>query len=209
MGYRNLAQCVADLERAGHLVRLDEPVDARLEAAEIHRRVQASGGPAILFTRVRDNRFTMVSNLFGTLERGRFLFRDRLEAVRRAIELKIDPMAALKRPFRYLGAARTAWSMRPKRVRSAPILRGNCRVRDLPYLQSWPMDGGPFVTLPQVYTESPSKPGWSGSNLGMYRIQLQGNDYLPDTEIGLHYQLHRGIGVHHREALLRNEPLRV
>lgn len=209
MGYRNLAQCVADLERAGHLVRLDEPVDARLEAAEIHRRVQASGGPAILFTQVRDNRFTMVSNLFGTLERGRFLFRDRLEAVRRAIELKIDPMAALKRPFRYLGAARTAWSMRPKRVRSAPILRGNCRVRDLPYLQSWPMDGGPFVTLPQVYTESPSKPGWSGSNLGMYRIQLQGNDYLPDTEIGLHYQLHRGIGVHHREALLRNEPLRV
>jgi 4-hydroxy-3-polyprenylbenzoate decarboxylase len=58
------------------------------------------------------------------------------------------------------------------------------------------MDGGPFVTMPQVYTEDADKPGIMNANLGMYRIQLAGNDYILNKEIGLHYQLHRGIGVH-------------
>jgi 4-hydroxy-3-polyprenylbenzoate decarboxylase len=65
------------------------------------------------------------------------------------------------------------------------------------------------VTLPQVYTEDPDRPGWRHSNLGMYRIQLSGNEYEPDREVGMHYQIHRGIGVHHAAALRRNQPLRV
>src|SRR5262249_28506452 len=73
-------------------------------------------------------------------------------------------------------------------------------------LKCWPMDGGPFVTLPQVYTEDPDRPGWRHSNLGMYRVQLAGNDYVPDREVGLHYQIHRGIGVHHAAAVRRGGP---
>ena len=79
------------LERSRQLVRIDAEVDARLEAAEIQRRVYAAGGPAVLFTRVKGCRFPMVSNLFGTMERARFMFRDSLESVRRLVELKIDP----------------------------------------------------------------------------------------------------------------------
>jgi len=83
-----------------------------------------------------------------------------------------------------------------------------CELADLPQVVSWPMDGGAFVTLPLVYSESPEKRGYRSSNLGMYRVQISGNEYEPD-EAGLHYQIHRGIGVHHKEAELRGEKLRV
>lgn len=209
MGYRNLQQCVADLERNGQLVRINEPVDARLEAAEIHRRVFQSGGPAILFANVRDCRFPLVSNLFGTLERARFLFRDTLEAVQRAIELKVAPERLARQPLRYWKTAWTALRMWPRVIRGAPVLRNGCRLPDLPQVVCWPRDGGPFVTLPQVFSEDVRQPGLARSNLGMYRVQLAGNDYLPDREAGLHYQIHRGIGVHHRAALDAGKPFRV
>jgi 4-hydroxy-3-polyprenylbenzoate decarboxylase len=76
-------------------------------------------------------------------------------------------------------------------------------------LQCWPDDGGPFITLPLVYTEHPDHPGFAKSNLGMYRVQLAGNDYVPNREVGLHYQIHRSIGVHHAAAIRRGEPLKV
>src|SRR5262245_63564391 len=104
MGYRTLHECLVDLERHKHLVRIDAEVDARLEVAEIHRRVCAAGGPALLFTRVKDCRFPMASNLFGTIERARFMFRDTLDHVRRLIELKIDPTAGFRHPLRYASA---------------------------------------------------------------------------------------------------------
>ncbi len=114
----------------------------------------------------------------------------------------------MKQPWRYLSAPLTAWRMRPSYVRRGPILQRSIRVSELPQLVSWPNDGGAFVTLPQVYTEE-SASGWLAAFQScMYRIQLSGNDYEPDREIGLHYQLHRGIGVHHRAALERNEPLK-
>ena len=91
MGYRTLTQCVNDLESAGHLVRLEDKVDAHLEVAEIHRRVHRSGGPAILFENVNNCDFPMVSNLFGTLDRAEYMFRDSLAAVKRLVELKVDP----------------------------------------------------------------------------------------------------------------------
>ncbi|MEL6653619.1 MAG: UbiD family decarboxylase, partial [Bacteroidota bacterium] len=82
-------------------------------------------------------------------------------------------------------------------------------ISQLPQVHSWPMDGGPYVTLPQVCTEDPAKPGIMSTNVGMYRIQLNGNEYVSDEEIGLHYQIHRGIGVHHTHAAERNERLKV
>jgi 4-hydroxy-3-polyprenylbenzoate decarboxylase len=209
MGYRNLQQCVRDLEATRQLVRIDDPVDACLEAAEIQRRVFAAGGPAVLFANVTGCRFPMVSNLFGTIERARFLFRDTLEAVRRLIELKIEPQQLMRRPWRYMTSPRYALAMLPRRCRRGPVLECETVISQLPQLKSWPDDGGAFVTLPQVYTEHVESPGMMKSNLGMYRIQLSGGQYQPDREIGLHYQLHRSIGVHHAAAVRSGQPLRL
>ena len=209
MSHRNLTACVADLERAGQLVRIEQEIDPHLEAAAIHRRVYRARGPAVFFARVKGTTFPMVSNLFGTLDRMRFLFRDTLDSVRKLVELKSDPSNLRRRPWRYWNVPLVAWRMRPKFVRAGPVLSHTIALSRLPRLQCWPLDGGPFVTLPEVYTEHPDAPGWSKSNLGMYRVQLSGNDYEPERECGLHYQIHRGIGVHHAAALRRGEPLAV
>lgn len=209
MAYRSLRQCIADLERAGHLVRLDVEVDPYLEAAAIHRRVYQVGGPALLFTRVKGCAFPMLSNVFGTLARTRFLFRDTLEAVRHLVELKVDPSAFWKRPWRYRDVAGTLWHLRPRWVRRGPVLEHRTTIDRLPQLVCWPRDGGAFITLPQVYTEDTDRPGWRHSNLGMYRVQLSGGRYEPNRQVGLHYQIHRGIGVHHAAALRRGVPFRV
>ena len=209
MGYRTLAECVADLQRANRLVRIDAEVDPHLEVAEIQRRVYQAGGPALLYTHPRGCRFPLVSNLFGTLDRARFIFRDTLDRVRRLFELKIDPATAARRPWRAIGAVPTAFSMLPKRTRRAAVLENAIGIAALPQIQSWPDDGGAFITLPAVYSEDPDYPGWRRSNLGMYRVQLSGGEYQPGHEIGLHYQIHRGIGVHHAAAIRRGEPLKV
>ncbi|MFV0442635.1 MAG: UbiD family decarboxylase [Planctomycetaceae bacterium] len=209
MGYRSLRECVLDLERNGQLRRIPVEIDPRFEAAEIQRRVYAAGGPALFFERVKGTPFPMVSNLFGTIDRTRFLFRDRLDLVRRLVELKVDPTAAARHPFRYARALPTAWAMRPKYVSHGPVAAQQTTLDRLPNLVSWPLDGGPFITLPIVYTEHPDTPGWPKSNLGMYRVQLGGNEYVPNREVGLHYQIHRSIGVHHAAAVRRGEPLRV
>ena len=208
MGYRTLAACVADLEKTGQLIAIDDEVDPNLEAAAIQRRVYQAGGPAILFRRVRGTRFPMVGNLYGTKERTHYLFRDTLEAVRHLVEIKVRPPAALARPWRYRDVPFTALHLLPKRVGRGAILRGRTTLSELPQLRSWPDDGGAFVTLPQVYSEDPIHPGLSRSNLGMYRVQFSGNEYEPDREVGIHYQIHRGIGVHHASAIERREPLR-
>ncbi len=209
MTYRSIRNCTDDLIKHGHLVRLEYEVDAKLEAAEIQRRVYQSGGPAILFENVKDCKFPMVSNLFGTIERARFIFRDTYESVRRAIELKIDPNCFWRQPTRYWKAPLTAVSMLPRMCSTGPILRNETTISRLPQLVSWPNDGGAFITLPQVYTEDVGQPGIMKSNLGLYRIQLSGNNYTSDQEIGLHYQIHRGIGVHQTKAIQADKPFRV
>lgn len=209
MGYRSLEECVTDLDAHGHLVRVREEVDPHLEMAAIHERVFAAGGPAILFENVRGTPFRAVSNLFGTLDRARFLFRDTLERVQTLVGLKYDPLQALRQPIRHASTLVLAPSALPRRVRSAPVLTGQTRISALPQIVNWPDDGGPFVTLPQVYTEDVSDPGVMSANLGMYRIQMAGNEYEQDAEVGLHYQIHRGIGVHQARANEAGQPLKV
>src|SRR5437870_1373375 len=206
--YSSLRACVTDLEHTGQLARIEQEIDPHLEAAEIQRRVYQAGGPVVFYARVKGCRFPMVSNLFGTLERTRYLFRDTLDAVRHLVELKVDPSAFWRRPWRYRDVPWTLWHLRPKTVRHGPILADETTIHELPQLVCWPRDGGAFITLPQVYTEDAERPGWRHSNLGMYRVQLSGNQY-DDRRIGLHYQIHRGIGVHHAAALRRGVPLRV
>ncbi|NJB69511.1 4-hydroxy-3-polyprenylbenzoate decarboxylase [Desulfobaculum xiamenense] len=209
MGYTNLQECLKDLEARGELVRIDRQMDPDIEIGAVQRRVFRAGGPALLFTNVKGTRFPMAANIFGTRERLRYIFRDTLPTIEKLFRLKVDPFAAFKKPWQYLGAPRALWAAMPRTVSDGPVMAHQTTISELPHLRSWPMDGGAYVTLPQVYTESPARPGYGRSNLGMYRVQLTGNAFEPDREVGLHYQIHRGIGPHHAEALERHEPLKV
>ncbi|MEI6770524.1 MAG: UbiD family decarboxylase, partial [Planctomycetota bacterium] len=209
MSYRNLRQCVTDLEKHKHLIRIDIEVDPHLEAAAIHRRVFQANGPAIFFTNVKNSKFPMVSNLFGNIARAKFIFRHQLATVEAMVACKAYPEKVLKTPLRWPKVLSGLWNSLPRIVRRAPLLENQTLISKLPQLVCWPKDGGAFVTLPQVHTEDVDSPGWRFSNIGMYRIQLSGNQYKTDEEVGLHYQLHRGIGVHHSKAINKNKPFRV
>jgi 4-hydroxy-3-polyprenylbenzoate decarboxylase len=209
MAYRNLQECIIDLEKNGHLVRIQEEIDPNLEMAAIHLRIHEAGGPAIFFENVKGTKFPAVSNLFGTKERTLFMFRETLEQVQKLIALRADPMQALKHPFRHISTGIAAIKSLPKKTIALPVTANETRISELPLIKHWPMDGGAFVTMPAVYTEDADAPGIMKSNLGMYRIQLNGNDYVTDKEIGLHYQLHRGIGVHQAKANAKGQPLKV
>ena len=206
MGYNSLEHCVKDLEKHGHLIRITEEVDPNLEMAAIHLRVFENNGPALLFENVKGSKYRAVSNLFGTIERSRFIFRDSIERVKRLVQLKFDPALAAKNPLWVPSAVRGAFNALPLPLSSS---FEEIRISDLPLIKHWPDDGGPFVTLPQVYSEDIDTPGVLKSNLGMYRVQLGGNRYTQDQEIGLHYQLHRGIGVHQTKSNNAGLPLKV
>jgi 4-hydroxy-3-polyprenylbenzoate decarboxylase len=196
--YKSLREAVSDLEKHGKLIRIKEEVDPYLEMAEIHRQIYDQKGPAILFEKVKGSPFQAVSNLYGTIERTDFLFRNTLPKTKKVIELKADPSRALRQPLKYLGSILTALTALPmKNIGNSPVKYAETTIDKLPQVVSWPMDGGAFVTLPQVCTLPPHSRNMMESNIGMYRIQLSGNDYIQNEEIGLHYQIHRGIGVHH------------
>jgi UbiD family decarboxylase len=192
------------LKKESELLEVDARVDPYLEIAEIHRRVIARGGPALLFTNVVNSRFPVVTNLFGTSRRMELAFGPRpgqfVKDLVRAAETLMPPS------FEKL------WSMRhllldglrigTKTVKSGPVLEVHKeppRLTELPLLTSWHSDGGPFVTLPLVYTEHPDG---RGHNLGMYRIQR-----YDDTTAGIHWQIHKGGGYHYHAAEQRNEAL--
>jgi 4-hydroxy-3-polyprenylbenzoate decarboxylase len=210
MPYKSLEECLLDLEKNGQLVRVKEEVDPYLEMAAIHLRVHEADGPALLFENVRGTSYRAASNIFGTLERSRFIFRDTFEKVQHLIALRKDPVQALKHPFKNIENGLAALKALPLNNRVyKPVLHNSINIQDLPLIQHWPIDGGAFITLPQVYTEDPGMPGIMKANVGMYRIQLTGNDYLLNKEVGLHYQIHRGIGVHQSKAIAKGQPLKV
>lgn len=210
MKYHNLEECIMDLEKHGHLVRIHEEVDPHLEMAAIHMKVYAAGGPALLFENVKGSRFRAVSNLFGTIERSKFIFRDTFASTQDVIALRNDPMKALKNPFKYIGTGLAAKTALPiKKTGALPPGFQEIQISDMPLIKHWKDDGGAFVTLPQVYSEDPEKPGVMNSNLGMYRVQLTGNEYEMNKEVGIHYQIHRGIGIHQAKANKLGQPLKV
>lgn len=210
MPYSSLEACLIDLERHGHLIRVKEEVDPYLEMAAIHEKVFSMDGPALLFENVKGSHFRAASNIFGTLDRSKFIFRETLETVQRLIELRNRPIEALKNPLQHLSSGWSAINALPmKSMGRPPVMEQEISISNLPLIHHWPMDGGAFVTLPQVYSEDMDAPGVGTSNLGMYRIQLTGNEYVLNEEIGLHYQLHRGIGVHQTKANAAGQPLKV
>lgn len=209
MGYRSLRECVNDLDESGQLVRIREEVDPYLEAAEIHRRVFQAGGPAVLYENVKGCRFPLMSNLYGTMERMRFIFRDTLAAIERLMRLKRDPIAPVRHPIKHFGDMLAGLHALPMRVSKGPVTDNETTIDQLPQIQCWPDDGGAFILMPHVYSEHAEEPGMLKSNLGMYRIQISGGQYEPNSEIGMHYQIHRGIGVHHDAAIRKGIPFRV
>ena len=210
MTYHTLAECVRDLEESGRLLRIrDVEIDPFLELASVQRRAYRKGSPAMLFPRVKGSPFPVLINLFGSDERIRYIFRKTLAGVEALLRLKADPHDVFRHPLRYAGVPLTLLSMLPKKVESGPVLESRTSLGSLPHLVSWPRDGGGYITLPQVYTEHPEHPGFFQSNLGMYRVQISGNDFVQNEEAGLHYQIHRGIGPHHMAALARKEDLPV
>ncbi|MDF1672826.1 MAG: UbiD family decarboxylase [Vicingaceae bacterium] len=209
MIYNSTIDLINDLEKNGHLIRIKEEVDPNLEMASIQLRVFEKGGPAVLFENIKGCEFPAVSNIFGTPERSKFIFRDTFDKVQQMIELKNNPIKAIKSPIKNFSLGLLGLKALPKKLKGLPSNFKETTIDKIPLIKCWPNDGGAFITLPQVYSEDPTKPGVMNSNLGMYRIQLNGNDYKLNEEIGLHYQIHRGIGVHQSKANELGKPLKV
>jgi 4-hydroxy-3-polyprenylbenzoate decarboxylase len=207
MAYKSLNDCVLDLEKNGMLFRIKEEVDPYLEMSAIHQLVFKKYKKAVLFENVKGSNFRALSNIFGTLEQSKYIFRKNIKPVKGLVALKGDPTNIIKKPFSFIDAIATAPNALPLKKWNDSFQE--IKLSDIPQIQCWPKDGGPFITLPQVFSEDIDKPGILNSNLGMYRIQLGGNDYIKDKEIGLHYQIHRGIGVHQTKANKKGLPLKV
>jgi 4-hydroxy-3-polyprenylbenzoate decarboxylase len=207
MAYKSLQQCVSDLDKKGELLKISDEINPDLDMASIHLDEFAKAGKAILFENVKGSKFSAVSNLFGTLERSKFMFRDSLQIVKDLIDIKTNPISVLNNPAKAIFTALNGIYALPKKVRFKGF--NEIQIEDLPQIKCWKEDGGAFITLPQVYSEDPENPGIMNSNLGMYRVQLSGNDYVQNKEVGMHYQIHRGIGVHQKKANKKGEPLKV
>ncbi len=204
--FTDLRGFIDRLRRDGDLAVVDAEVDARLEVAEIHRRVIAAGGPALLFTNVRGADFPLVTNLFGTARRAQLAFGTRpqrfIERIVELVETLVPPT-----PAKLWGArdvAREALRIGLRRRRSGPVtevVQRDVRLDRLPVLTTWPEDGGPFVTLPLVYTEHPRG---GPPNLGMYRLHVHDR-----ATTGMHWQIGKGGGFHHAAAEAAGQPLPV
>jgi UbiD family decarboxylase len=205
-GFADLRAFVEALRRSGELCVVDAPVDPRLEVAEIHRRVIAAGGPALLFPRVIGSDFPLVTNLFGTPDRAELAFGRR---PRRLIERLVETMRtafppSLSAAWRARDLAAAAVTIGTRRVRTGPVVEVTTDRVDLarlPVITSWPEDGGPFLTLPLVYTEHPDG---LGHNLGIYRMQVH-----EPSVTGMHWQIGKGGGFHFAAASGRDQDLPV
>lgn len=207
MAYKSLRQCVFDLDKKGELLKISDEINPDLDMATLHLDEFAKGGKAILFENIKGSNFSAVSNLFGTLERSKFMFRDSLQIVKDLIDIKTNPISVFNNPAKAIFTALNGIYALPKKVRFKGF--NEIKIEDLPQIKCWKDDGGAFITLPQVYSEDIENPGIMNSNLGMYRIQLSGNDYKLNKEVGMHYQIHRGIGVHQKKSNKNGVPLKV
>ena len=193
-GLSDLRALLALLHSEGELVEIETPVAADLEAAEIHRRVIAAGGPALLFKNIEGSPFPVVTNLFGSRRRVELAFGPRPEAVvQRLAEVphRLLPPSpgALWQQRDLVRALLKVGRRRRRRTPATEVVDRPPALDRLPLLRTWPEDGGPFLTLPLVLTEHPTPE--NGANLGIYRVQRH-----TETTVGLHCQIHKGGGFH-------------
>ncbi len=204
--FTDLRAFLDQLRRDRDVVEVDALVDPVEEVAEIHRRVIAGGGPALLFTNVKGADFPLVTNLFGTPNRAELAFGQRpLAFIKRLVHLAetlLPPTPAKLWDARDIGLA--AMKVGTRRRSDGPVtqvITRDVRLDRLPALTCWPEDGGPFVTLPLVYTQHPDK---GGPNLGMYRLHVH-----DATSTGMHWQIGKGGGFHYQLAEAKNQALPV
>ena len=204
--FSNLREFVDHLRRDRDLAVVDAPVSASLEVAEIHRRVIAAGGPALLFTNVRGSDFPLATNLFGTERRAELAFGTRsTRLIKRLVELAetiLPPTMGKLWGARDLAFAMTKVGTSPRaRGPVTEIVTSDVRLDRLPALTTWPEDGGPFITLPLVFTRHPAT---GVPNLGMYRLHVH-----DAKTTGMHWQIGKGGGFHYAVAESANEALPV
>jgi len=185
------------LRREREVIEITAPVDPHLEVAEIHRRVIAAGGPALLFGNVKGSRYPIVTNLFGTARRIELAFGRRpLEFVKQAVRAAHELLPPTpEKLWSFRGFALDGLKVGLSRRGSGPVMEAMESPADLsqlPVITSWPEDGGPFITLPLVYTEHPHE---RSHNLGMYRMHV----YDGQTT-GMHWQIQKGGGFHYSVA---------
>jgi len=202
----NLRSFLDLLSRENDLIAIDAPVDPYLEVAEIHRRVIAQGGPALLFKNVKGSSYPVVTNLFGTERRIELAFGPKPELFVRelvdAAEFLLPPRFSELWKRRSLGREFLKLGTRFARHGAiAEVIERPARLNELPVLTTWDEDGGPFITLPLVYTEHPVT---KRHNLGIYRMQI-----YDDQSTGLHWQIQKGGGFHYHQAELHGKPLPV
>ncbi|MGE3959587.1 MAG: UbiD family decarboxylase [Vicinamibacterales bacterium] len=206
MSFPDLRTFIDRLRRDNDVVYIDAPVNPVEEAAEIHRRVIAANGPALVFRNVAGADFPLVTNLFGTARRAELAFGERpLRLIRRLVHLVetiLPPTPAKIWGARDVGLELLKVGL--KRGSGGPVtevVTSDVRLDRLPAMTLWPEDGGPFVTLPLVYTQHPDG---RGPNLGMYRLHIH-----DVTSTGMHWQIGKGGGFHYQIAEARNQPLPV
>lgn len=208
MSYPSLEAALQDLEKHGMLLRVGEEVSPDLLMPKMAEIATKESMPALLFEHVKGSPFRAAANIFGTMERARFLFRDTWKKAETAIAFHADPVSILKHPARLSTLPGIGISALPRKSLFAPVLARTTTLDRLPQIRLHKEDGGAFLTLPQVFSQCPGAPVLQ-SNLGMYRIQISGNDYVPNRECGLHYQIERDIARHHEAAIRENKPLKV
>lgn len=194
------------LTRENEIITIKAEVDPYLELAEIHRRVISEGGPALFFERVKGSRYPVVTNMFGTARRIDLAFGPKPEAfVRDAVHIAeslLPPKPA--ELWKHRSMARDLLKLGTTNTSRAPVRQvvdKPARLDQLPVLTTWQEDGGPFITLPLVYTENPLT---GKHNLGIYRMQI-----YDSRSAGLHWQIQKGGGFHYHEAEKLNQTLPV
>ncbi|PKM80228.1 MAG: 4-hydroxybenzoate decarboxylase [Firmicutes bacterium HGW-Firmicutes-14] len=206
--HTNLRSFIELLRKENEIREVRAEIDPYLELAEVHRRVIEKGGPALLFTNVKGSRFPVVTNLFGTPRRVELAMGPRPEEIVNkaagALDSLLPPTLTKVWGERdwLLHIARSG--LREFNREKSPVLecrQSTVNLGELPVLTSWQEDGGPFITLPLVYTEHPST---GEHNLGMYRIQV-----FDENRTGMHWQIHKGGGFHYHEAEKLKQPLPV
>ncbi|PWL01887.1 UbiD family decarboxylase [Hallerella porci] len=209
MPYKSLESALLDLEKHGMLLRISEEVSPDLLMPKIAEIATREALPALLFEHVQNSPFRAAANIFGTLERTHFLFRKTLCAAKAAIDFHANPAEIFRRPRNLFSLPQAGISALPKKTFKAPVLEQETQLSELPQIRLHQDDGGTFLTLPQVFSQMPGERNMLKSNLGMYRIQTSGNDYVQNAECGLHYQIERDIARHHEAAIAQGKPLSV
>ena len=204
MAYKNLQEFIADLDRGGELKRIGVAVDPYLEVTEIADRAMKSrdGGPALLLENVKGSRIPLGINLFGSRRRiSMALGVDDLDEIgdRLATMLKLEVPDSLMGKLALLPMLKEMTGFPPRQVRSGPcqeqVLRGEeVDLGRLPVTTCWPLDGGPFITMPLVITRDPET---GVRNVGMYRMQV-----LNRNTTAMHWQRHK-VGARHYDLAKR------